>query len=57
MRPSACLKCGKTRYGIEAATIGACSRRLERELALFRGPASSYPWGTWRSALREVSGS
>lgn len=35
MRPSACVNCGKTGYGIAAATIGECSRLLELELALF----------------------
>jgi len=29
------VKCGKTGYGIKAATIEECSRILERELALF----------------------
>ena len=29
------VKCGKTGYGIQAATIKACSLLLERELALF----------------------
>jgi len=29
------VKCGKTGYGIQAATIVECSRLLERELALF----------------------
>ena len=29
------VKCGKTGYGIQAATIEECSRILERELALF----------------------
>jgi uracil-DNA glycosylase len=29
------VKCGKTGYGLKAATIQECSRLLERELALF----------------------
>jgi uracil-DNA glycosylase len=29
------VKCGKTGYGIESATIEECSRLLEKELALF----------------------
>ncbi len=29
------VKCGKTRYGIQAATIETCSRFLEQEIALF----------------------
>jgi len=29
------VKCGKTGYGVRAATIAECSRLLERELALF----------------------
>ena len=31
------VKCGKTGYGIKAATIDECSRILEKELALFPG--------------------
>lgn len=30
------VKCGKTRYGVQADTIRECSRLLEKELALFR---------------------
>jgi uracil-DNA glycosylase len=29
------VKCGKTRYGIQAATIETCSRFLEQEITLF----------------------
>lgn len=34
---TAAVKCAQTGYGIKAATIGECSRILERELALFPG--------------------
>lgn len=34
------VKCAKTTYGIEPATIRACSLLLERELALFPAPRS-----------------
>ena len=33
--PTTAVKCGKTGYGIKAATIRECSLILERELALF----------------------
>jgi len=31
------VKCGKTGYGIKAATINECSNLLEKEIALFPG--------------------
>ena len=34
------VKCGKTGYGIEKATIGECSRLLEQEIALFPNVAA-----------------
>ncbi len=50
------LKCAKTNYGIETATIRTCSLLLERELALFPGTRSILLMGDVAvRALNEVA--